>query len=397
MIVACPDCGAAHHARCWQACDGCGTYDCAPSRRTLGANREPALRITADDLDRCVPLSRPAPFAPGAAAGAPVPRSAQSGRCTLATVALVVAVAGIALVGAVTGLVAILLGSLALGDIYRTRRRGAGVAVAAVLLGVADVVGWVVFLAVVLSRPGPVVSIADFEPDLAVLEGDLAPHISRAMRANVLIETQQGWTALRATGIGSGVIVALGDDSATVVTNRHVVDPAFAHDPDSAGEVSQGGSLSVRLVGQPPLPGQILWVAPDGIDLALVGVRAFSQEVRAAPWRRGSRPALGDEVFSIGNPQGLGWTRTGGSVSQLRTQQRGSRKISVIQTDTAINPGNSGGGLYDAEGNLIGINTWTNDKRFSEGLSFAIAFDSLLSLHPPFPKASRLEEPAKKP
>jgi serine protease Do len=56
----------------------------------------------------------------------------------------------------------------------------------------------------------------------------------------------------------------------------------------------------------------------------------------------------------------------------------------VIQTQAAINPGNSGGGLYDKEGYLIGINTWTSDKSISEGIGFAIAMESLLELVPPF-------------
>ena len=77
-------------------------------------------------------------------------------------------------------------------------------------------------------------------------------------------------------------------------------------------------------------------------------------------------------------------------MSQFRTQTCGPRKVRVIQTDAAINPGNSGGGLYDKQGMLIGLNTWTNDKRFSEGLSFAIAFQTLLDLDPP-----PLKEPAK--
>ena len=91
-------------------------------------------------------------------------------------------------------------------------------------------------------------------------------------------------------------------------------------------------------------------------------------------------------MFSIGNPHHLGWTHTRGVISQLRLHRRGSRTVRIIQTDTAINPGNSGGGLFDKDGMLIGINTWTNDKRVSEGLSFAIALVSFLSLDPPLGK-----------
>ncbi|NQT40981.1 MAG: trypsin-like serine protease, partial [Planctomycetes bacterium] len=79
----------------------------------------------------------------------------------------------------------------------------------------------------------------------------------------------------------------------------------------------------------------------------------------------------------------LGWTHTQGAISQFRIQGHGLRRIRVIQTSTAINQGNSGGGLYDAQGDLIGINTWTQDKRVSEGLNFAIALSSLLELDPP--------------
>ncbi len=92
---------------------------------------------------------------------------------------------------------------------------------------------------------------------------------------------------------------------------------------------------------------------------------------------------VGASVFAIGNPHNLGWSHTQGVISQLRTQHIDSRQVRVIQTQAAINPGNSGGGLYDQEGYLLGINSWTADKSVSEGLGFAIALDSLLELAPP--------------
>jgi S1-C subfamily serine protease len=92
---------------------------------------------------------------------------------------------------------------------------------------------------------------------------------------------------------------------------------------------------------------------------------------------------IGQTVFAIGNPHHLGWSQTQGVISQLRSQVFGSRKVRVIQTQAAINPGNSGGGLYDHDGFCIGINTWTGDKRVSEGIGFAIALDTLFDLEPP--------------
>ena len=196
----------------------------------------------------------------------------------------------------------------------------------------------------------------------------------------MLIETRIGWGA----GIGSGVILRIDDGKALVVTNRHVVDPSFSSPAPARTPLPGGnGHLRVKLLGQLGQPGEVVWIAPDGIDLALVQVAAHTAEARTAPWRRKPRLAVGDEVFSIGNPHHLDWTHTRGTISQFRTQSRGARTVRVIQTDAAINSGNSGGGLYDKEGTLIGINTWTEDKRFAQGISFAIMLDTLRQLDPP--------------
>ena len=66
-----------------------------------------------------------------------------------------------------------------------------------------------------------------------------------------------------------------------------------------------------------------------------------------------------------------------------------TRRNRVIQTQTPLNPGNSGGGLFTNDGFLVGINTWTNDKKISEGLGFAISLATLLELNPPGLSTSR--------
>lgn len=113
----------------------------------------------------------------------------------------------------------------------------------------------------------------------------------------------------------------------------------------------------------------------------------------AAIWHATSPVKIGDTVFAVGNPHGLGWTHTGGDVSQIRRRASGDTEYRVIQTSAAINPGNSGGGLYDKEGRLIGINTWTQDKRFAEGLGFAIAFETLLNMVPNRFRLSAQQDP----
>jgi serine protease Do len=105
--------------------------------------------------------------------------------------------------------------------------------------------------------------------------------------------------------------------------------------------------------------------------------------VRAAAWPATRPSQVGDGVFAIGNPHAWGWTYTQGSVSQFRVLSTQGGDVHVVQSSAPINPGNSGGGLYDRDGYLIGVNTWTNDKRVSEGLSFSIGLNSFLELSPP--------------
>jgi S1-C subfamily serine protease len=167
---------------------------------------------------------------------------------------------------------------------------------------------------------------------------------------------------------------------AIVLTNRHVVDPRFK--PNSSDDGKTGGEVTVLLLAGFPQTGRVIWMAPDGIDAALVRLPFVSARAGPARWD-GTRPRVGDPVFAIGNPQGLAWTHTQGTISQYRIQNINGHRLRVIQTHAAINPGNSGGGLYDQNGSLIGINTWIQDHRLSEGLGFAISTDSLAELFPP--------------
>ena len=130
--------------------------------------------------------------------------------------------------GVVTGLVAILLGSLALGGIHHTRNAARGLAVTGILLGLADTVGWMFCSSFIYGGGGHLtISLDEFEPDADALN-HMAPAIARSVRANALVETKIGAGLLGGMGIGSGVILQIEHGSALIVTNRHVVDPKFA-------------------------------------------------------------------------------------------------------------------------------------------------------------------------
>ena len=84
---------------------------------------------------------------------------------------------------------------------------------------------------------------------------------------------------------------------------------------------------------------------------------------------------MGDLIFAIGDPFGVGETATMGIVSATGRGRLGIEDYEdFIQTDAAINPGNSGGAMIDIHGNLVGINTaiLSHGAGGNEGVGFAI-------------------------
>jgi S1-C subfamily serine protease len=132
-------------------------------------------------------------------------------------------------------------------------------------------------------------------------------------------------------GLGSGVMLPSGD----VITNYHVVKGAVRY------MVGQG---------QKGVPATLKGGDPDK-DLCLLTAPGLA----AKPVRLGqaARLKVGEPVYTVGAPQGLELSLSEGIVSQLRGDPP-----RIIQTTVAISPGSSGGGLFNAEGELVGITTF---------------------------------------
>lgn len=81
----------------------------------------------------------------------------------------------------------------------------------------------------------------------------------------------------------------------------------------------------------------------------------------------------GQVVLALGNPLGLDNSVSLGVVSAVARQLKTDDPSVYIQTDAPINPGNSGGPLVDADGRVVGINTFIlTQSGGSEGVGFAI-------------------------
>jgi putative serine protease PepD len=157
-----------------------------------------------------------------------------------------------------------------------------------------------------------------------------------------------------------------------VLTNNHVVSGAM----EIQVALADGRLLAAELVGADPTTDLAvirLLNPPTGLGQAVIG---DSEAVM-----------VGQPVMAVGNPLGYDNSVTTGTVSAVHrpvtTSAAGSVSEMVvtnaIQIDAAINPGNSGGPLFNAAGQVIGINSsiatlsggWAQESG-SIGIGFAI-------------------------
>jgi serine protease Do len=164
--------------------------------------------------------------------------------------------------------------------------------------------------------------------------------------------------------IGSGVIV---DSGGFIATNAHVV--------RGAERVRVVLAESGEAEGARPLPGPVLGARVIGVDKAtdLALLKVDTTGLPALPFGDAARLRKGEVVFAIGSPAGLTNSVTMGVVSSVAREVDPDHPLVYIQTDAPINPGNSGGALVDADGTLVGLNTFIlSEGGGSEGLGFAI-------------------------
>ncbi len=157
----------------------------------------------------------------------------------------------------------------------------------------------------------------------------------------------------------AAAVVSIGDGSSTLasgffvsadllVTNAHVLakQPLYI--------VLEGKRHALQVVR-----------SDEALDLAVLTSPNFTA-AGLLRFRAGA-PVVGERVYALGSPFGLGITATEGIVSAL---PRAIGKSHLLQTDAAINPGNSGGPLIDAQGQALGI--VTSRGAVGSGIGFAV-------------------------
>ena len=155
--------------------------------------------------------------------------------------------------------------------------------------------------------------------------------------------------------LGSGVIVT---KDGYIVTNNHVVEGADKIVVTIPGSKKE---YKAKIIG-----------TDAKSDLAVIKIEA--DNLLAIKFFDSDKVEIGDVVFAIGNPFGVGETITQGIVSATNRSSVGIVEYeNFIQTDAPINPGNSGGALINSAGYLIGINSAIISKGGGNvGIGFAI-------------------------
>jgi len=158
--------------------------------------------------------------------------------------------------------------------------------------------------------------------------------------------------------LGSGVIIS---KNGYIVTNSHVVEDA--------------DSIMVKIPGSDKeYDGKLVGSDPKS-DIAVIKISA--NNLKAVSMGSSSGLKIGDVVFAIGNPFGVGLSVSQGIISAQHKNGIGINEYeNFIQTDASINPGNSGGALIDSRGALIGINSAIiTSSGGNNGIGFAIEVD----------------------
>ena len=167
------------------------------------------------------------------------------------------------------------------------------------------------------------------------------------------------------SGAGSGVIIS---SDGYILTCAHVVDGA-----STITVTIDDKDYTATLVGEDTTS-----------DIAVIKIDADA----LTPATVGNSDSLkvGQSVMAVGNPLGeLGGTVTGGMISALNRSVtiQGSSSVntmSLIQMDASVSPGNSGGGLFNMNGELVGIVNAKSSSSDAEGLGFAIPINDAIKV-----------------
>lgn len=174
-----------------------------------------------------------------------------------------------------------------------------------------------------------------------VAEENMSAVVKETINSVVNIKTDHG--------SGSGFFIS---PNGFIATNSHVVaNSTFVNVTTSDKKVSEAKVIGVD----------------RHLDVALIKI---SGDYKPLQFANSDEVEIGERVIAIGSPMGYSFSVTEGIVSGVNRTSSANDVAGYIQTDAALNPGNSGGPLINAEGKVIGINTF---KVEGQNIGFALS------------------------
>ena len=212
---------------------------------------------------------------------------------------------------------------------------------------------------------------ADNESNLALLNDPASRVAVIARIKDSVVEIENS------SGSGSGVIVGKFTNSNNqkgyyIITNAHVVENA---NMQSSSIVTLNDGTEYK---------SILSGIDSRSDIAVLQIVENQRELTCATWaNEENKLFVGEEIIVIGYPLGvLDNTVTNGYLSAIDTNLRISGvEMNLLQIDATVNPGNSGGGLFNRNGELIGIVNAKVVGENAEGIGFAIPYDDAMDVY----------------
>ena len=233
--------------------------------------------------------------------------------------------------------------------------------------------------------------------DGAIIQGgdsiSISYSVANAIQSAVIIQCSylDSTTNETAYSSGSGVIYECNKETgdALIVTNYHVV---FNSNSTTDNNICE--NIDVYLYGSVSTSKAIPATYVGGAinyDLAVLKISGSdlikNSDVSPVKIKDSNEVHVGDTAFAIGNPRAEGFSVTSGiisvdseSIDITLADEITLDSIRVMRIDTPVNPGNSGGGLFDANGNLIGIvNAKYSDVKI-DNIGYAIPSSTVVAI-----------------
>lgn len=181
-------------------------------------------------------------------------------------------------------------------------------------------------------------------------------HVERILDASVVVLAPDRSGDARHGALGTGAVIATDARHAWIVTCSHVAIPYIT--TGARRRPREARPVWVQLSDGREGPATVVWAAAPPLDVVLLEL-AVDHPPAPVPIAADARELQASSpVTFVPNPLRSGWMVLHGEVIRRETHHTPAGVYDLVLTDLPVTHGDSGSGLYDARGQLVGLNTW---------------------------------------